>query len=80
MKVKVKRCEIKTGERKDGTPFTGTSAVVIFPDGQTAAQLFIPEEVCDPCDVNVNEFYDLYRDDKGFCLVFEKVASQTKTN
>lgn len=78
MIVKVKRCEIKTGERKDGTPFNGTSAVVIFSDKATAAQLFIPEEVCDPCDIEVNGLYDLYRDEKGYCLVFEKYEQKMK--
>lgn len=73
MIVKVKRCEIKTGERKDGTYYTGVSAVVIFGDKATAAQLFIPEEVCDPSDIEVNGLYDLYRDEKGYCLVFDKV-------
>ncbi len=76
MHVKVKRCELKTGERKDGTPYSGVSAVVIFTDGQTAAQLFIPEEVIDPCKVEVNKVYDLYRDDKGYCLVFDEVPAK----
>ena len=76
MKVKVKRCEIREGEKKDGTPYIAASAVVIFPDGQSAAQLFIPEEVIDPSDVEVGGIYDLYRDDKGFVLVFEKLEQQ----
>ena len=75
MHVKVKRCEIKEGERKDGTMYTGVSAVVIFSDGMTAAQLFIPEEVCNPLDIVVNGIYDLYRDEKGYCLVFDIVKA-----
>lgn len=77
MHVKVKRCEIRQGERKDGTPYVGTNAVVIFPDGQTAAQLFIGEDVIDPCEVEVGGVYDLYRDAKGYCLVFDRVQSQS---
>ena len=73
MKVKVKRCELKEGERKDGTKYTGTSVVVIFGDGQTAAQLFVPEEVLDPLEIEANGIYDLYRDEKGYVLVFDKV-------
>ena len=78
MIVKVKRCEIKEGERKDGTPFVGTSAVVIFGDKATAAQIFVPEEVCDPTEIEVNGLYDLYRDDKGYCLVFDKYVADKK--
>ncbi len=80
MKVKVKRCEIKSGERKDGTSYTGTSAVVIFNDGCTASQIFVGEEVCDPCDIEVNGFYDMYRDEKGYCLVFDKLQAPQPNN
>lgn len=78
MLVKVKRCELKEGERKDGTPFIGTSAVVIFGDKATAAQLFIPEEVCNPDDIVKDGIYDLYRDEKGYCLVFDKYEQDKK--
>ena len=72
MIVKVKRCEIKTGERQDGTPFTGTDVVVIFGDKQTAARLWVSDDVCDPLEIEVNGLFDLYRDEKGKCLVFDK--------
>lgn len=75
MKVKVVRCEMREGERKDGTPYVGNSAVVIFQDGKTAAQVFLPEEVIDPTLVEVGGIYDMYRDEKGFVLVFDKVPS-----
>ena len=78
MIVKVKRCEISEGERKDGTPYVGTNVVVIFGDKATAARFFVPEEVCDPSDIEVNGLYDLYRDDKGYCLVFDKYEQDKK--
>ena len=73
MKVKVVRCDMREGERKDGTPYIGTSAVVIFQDGKTAAQVFLSEEVIDPAKVRVGGIYDMYRDEKGFALVFDEV-------
>ena len=75
MVVKVKRCEISEGERKDGTPYLGTQVVVIFGDKATGARFFVPEEVCSPDDIEVNGLYDLYRDEKGYCLVFDKVEA-----
>ena len=78
MIVKVKRCEISEGERKDGTPYVGTNVVVIFGDKATAARIFVPEEVCDPSDIELNGLYDLYRDDKGYCLVFDKYEQDKK--
>lgn len=78
MIVKVKRCEIVDGERQDGTPYTGVSAIVIFGDKQTAARIFIREEVCDPLTVQVGDLYDLYRDEKGNCLVFDKYDPEKK--
>ena len=78
MIVKVKRCEIPQGERKDGTHYLGSNVVVIFNDKMTAARFFVPEEVCDPSDIEVNGLYDLYRDEKGYCLVFDKVEQATR--
>ena len=80
MVVKVKRAEIREGEKKDGTPYIGASVVVIFPDKATAARLFIPDDVIDPTEVEVGLCYDLYRDDKGNALVFEKLENQHPTN
>ena len=78
MIVKVKRCEIVEGERQDGTPYTGVSAVVIFGDKATAARIFVREEVCDPFTVKENELYDMYRDEKGNCLVFDHYEPENK--
>ena len=78
MIVKVKRCEISEGERKDGTPYVGTNVVVIFGDKQTAARFFVPEDVCDPSDIEVNGLFDLYRDEKGYCHVFDKYEKEVK--
>lgn len=78
MVVKVKRCEIKTGERQDGTPFTGTDVVVIFGDKITAARLWVADDVCDPCDIQEGGLYDLFRDEKGRCLVFDKYEKENK--
>ena len=78
MVVKVKRAELREGEKKDGTPYLGVSVVVIFPDKSTAARLFLPEDVIDPDDVEVDQCYDLYRDDKGNALVFDKLETQQR--
>ena len=75
MKVKVIRSEIREGEKKDGTPYIGCSAVVIFPDGVTAAKIFISDEVIDPLEVQPGKVYDMYRDKNDFVLVFDKVES-----
>lgn len=69
MKVKVVRTEAYP-KKKDGSNFEGCSAVVIFPDGQTAAKLYIGEDVIDPGDVVPDAVYDLYRDKNDFVLVF----------
>ena len=71
MKVKVVRTELATGERKDGTEFIGSRTVVIFPDGMTAAKLFIPDEVIDPDEIVIGGVYDMYRDENKFVLVFD---------
>lgn len=73
MIVKVKRCEVVEGKRQDGSPYIGCSAVVLFPDKQTAARIFVREELCDPYSVREGAEYDLYRDDKGNCLVFDPI-------
>lgn len=78
MKVKVIRSEIREGEKKDGSPYVGTSAVVIFPDGQTAAKLFISDEVIDPTEVEPGKVYDMYRDKNDFVLVFTPVETSSK--
>ena len=75
MVVKVKRAELREGEKKDGTPYLGTSVIVIFNDKQTAARLFLPEDVIDPNEVEIGQCYDLYRDDKGNALVFDKLEA-----
>lgn len=74
MHVKVVRSEFKEGQRKDGTPFRGVSAVLIFPDKVSAAKLFIGDDVCDPEYIVPGGVYDMYRDDKGFVLVFDIVS------
>ena len=78
MKVKVIRAELREGEKKDGTPYLGCSCVVIFPDGQTAAKIFISDEVIDPDEVQPGKVYDMYRDKNDFVLVFDPVQSSTK--
>ena len=70
MKVKVVRTEAYP-KKKDGSNFEGCSAVVIFPDGQTAAKLYIGEDVIDPEEVVPGAIYDLYRDKNDFVLVFD---------
>ena len=73
MKVKVKRCELRDGERQDGTSYLGVSAVVIFQDGKTAERVFISDEIIDPDKVVVDGIYDMYRSERGNVLVFDKI-------
>lgn len=75
MHVKVIRSEVRSGEKKNGDEYLGCSAVVIFPDKQTAAKVFISDEVIDPDLVQPGQVYDMYRDKNDFVLVFEPVAS-----
>lgn len=76
MHVKVIRSELRTGEKKNGEEYVGTSAVVIFPDKQTAAKIFISDEVIDPDLVKPGEVYDMYRDKNDFVLVFDHVPAK----
>lgn len=78
MHVKVIRSEIRTGEKKNGDEYIGVSAVVIFPDKQTAAKIFISDEVIDPDEVQPGKVYDMYRDKNDFVLVFDPVETSTK--
>lgn len=75
MHVKVIRSEVRSGEKKNGDEYLGCSAVVIFPDKQTAAKVFISDEVIYPDLVQPGQVYDMYRDKNDFVLVFEPVAS-----
>lgn len=78
MHVKVIRSEIRTGEKKNGDEYIGVSAVVIFPDKQTAAKIFISDEVIDPDAVQPGKVYDMYRDKNDFVLVFDLVEASSK--
>lgn len=78
MHVKVIRCDIRSGEKKNGDEYIGVSAVVIFPDKQTAAKIFISDEVIDPDEVQPGKVYDMYRDKNDFVLVFDPVVSSNK--
>lgn len=73
MFVKVVRCEIREGERKDGTPFVGCSAVVLFPDKEHAARVYVSDEVIDPTEIEPGWIYDMYRDKNDSVLVFDKI-------
>lgn len=76
MHVKVIRSEVRSGEKKNGDEYLGCSAVVIFPDKQTAAKVFISDEVINPDLVQPGQVYDMYRDKNDFVLVFDPVVSK----
>lgn len=78
MHVKVIRSEIRSGEKKNGDEYIGVSAVVIFPDKQTAAKVFISDEVIDPYKVIPGMVFDMYRDKNDFVLVFDPVEASSK--
>ena len=73
MRVVVRKADIKTGTKKDGTPFAGCAALVQFPDGQTAISVFVPEEIADPLSIEVGKPYDLFRDERGFVTIFDRI-------
>lgn len=74
MHVKVVRSEFKEGQRKDGSVFRGTSAVVIFGDSITARKVYISDEVIDPQLVVSGGVYDMYHDQNGTVHVFDIVS------
>lgn len=72
MKVKVIRAEVITGiSKQTNEPYVSTKVTVIFPDGKTAFSGFVPSDVCDPGTVGKGDIYDMYRDEKGYILVFD---------
>lgn len=72
MKVKVIKAELVTGiSQKTQMPYSSTKVTVIFPDGQTAFSGFVPEDVATPGSINKGDIFDMYRDEKGYILVFD---------
>ena len=72
MKVKVIRAEVLTGiSKQTNEPYVSTKVTVIFPDGKTAFSGFVPSDVCEPGSVGKGDIYDMYRDEKGYILVFD---------
>lgn len=74
MKVKVRKSELFQGTKRTGEAFTGAKVLVLFPDNQTAFSGFIPEELCDPHAIKPGDTFDMYRDEKGFVVVFDKIT------
>jgi len=74
MKVKVRKSELYQGRKKTGEEFCGAKVLVLFPDSQTAYNGFVPEELCDPHTIKPDDTFDMYRDEKGFVVVFDKIT------
>ena len=72
MKVKVIRAEVLTGiSKQTNEPYISTKVTVIFPDGKTAFSGFVPSELCEPGTIAKGDIFDMYRDEKGYILVFD---------
>ena len=80
MKVKVMKAEVISGiSQKTNDFYESTKVTVIFPDGATAYSGFVPSDVCKPGTIEKGAIYDMYRDEKGYILVFE-LLSNAATN
>ena len=74
MKVKVIKADVVSGtSQKTGEFYESTKVVVIFGDGQTAFQGYVPSDVAGPGTIEKGAIYDMYRDEKGYILVFDPV-------
>lgn len=71
MIVTVVRCDYYKGVKKDGSPNNGVRALVKFPDGCTAENIFIAEDVQDPATILAGQQYDMYRSSAGFVNIFD---------
>ena len=72
MKVKVIKAEVVSGvSQRTNEPYESTKVTVIFPDGATAFSGFVPSDVCSPGTIDRGDIYDMYRDEKGYILVFD---------
>ena len=72
MKVKVMKAEVGSGtSQKTGEFYESTKVVVIFPDGMTAYQGYVSSDVAVPGTIEKGAIYDMYRDEKGYILVFD---------
>ena len=72
MKVKVIKAEVVQGvSQRTNEPYESTKVTVIFPDGATAFSGFVPSDVCNPGTIGKGDIYDMYRDEKGYILVFD---------
>ena len=84
MKVKVIKSEVVTGiSQRTNEPYESTKVTVIFSDGATAFSGFVPSDVCAPGTIDKGDIFDMYRDEKGYILVFDlvkKAESATTSN
>ena len=79
MRVKVIKAEVQTGvSQRTNEPYTSTKVTVIFPDGEKAFSGFVPEDVCVPGTIEKGDIFDMYRDEKGYILVFELLKKADK--
>ena len=74
MKVRVRKAELFNGRKKNGEEYCGAKVLVLFPDNATAYTGFIPEDVCDPTLINPGDTFDMYRDQNGYVVLFDKVT------
>lgn len=74
MIVTVVKCEEFNGQKRDGSPNRGIKALVKFPDGCTAENVFIADDVIDPAKVVCGVQYDMYRSSAGFVNIFDTIT------
>lgn len=73
MIVKVVKCDYYQGVKKDGSSNNGVRALVKFPDGCTAENIFVSEDVQDPAKIVAGQQYDMYRSSAGFVNIFDTI-------
>ena len=80
MKVKVMKAEVVSGiSQRTNEFYESTKVTVIFPDGATAFSGFVPSDVCTPGTIQKGAIYDMYRDEKGYILVFDLFSNAAAT-
>ena len=75
MRVLCRKVESVTGQKRDGSSYNGCKVLVLFEDGSTALKTYVDEEIISPSEVKPGESYDMWRDESGRVLIFDKITS-----
>ena len=78
MKVIVRKVENVSGQKRDGSAYNGCKVLMTFEDGATALKTYIDEEIISPEEVKPGAAYDLWRDESGRVLIFDKITEERR--